>query len=1001
MGLTVKDVLVNALENLEKMGFKKFRNKLPEIEVKPNYRRIPRGKLEDKDWGDVADLIREYYKDVYGVEVTLEVLDKINEKKVAEELQKDMQKVNRFVRLNQVRESRCLAPKARPTMLHLSDTGEVVCSVTLDTFYPGYLHIEWRFGREKSTEVLSSQELYEESPDQTSFSVRSQVRISEDSLRSPESEVHVSWEHEYTNTRGQQTRSIRDQDFPWRPVVDDIQAPPCMYHSVPTVLQCHISGYYPDAVTVKWFKKNKRTLELCEETDDASIPKIKSTKNPDNTFSCTAQLMITPAVKSHQGAEYICQVEHPSLEKAVKKSAGAIKMLAKPQLEPIGKTLLDGMLVQFSLHLHSFYPKDMKVKWHRGDQEHRKGVKQGTKHTETFTEQEDSLFYMTSECCILGYGFTDPEYKLYVTWEHEAMEGPETKTLSVRDLPWSPCVDEIFVLRLEDQLRTCMMCCITGYFPDKLSVSWYKMENGVTSAVQDSEDIATKIEPHKRKNMTFGCTAVLHFTPDAKKDQGSEFICRVEHPSLEHPIERSSGPLHILRQANVSFIIRDIVGPPKLIDGEEATLYCTVDHCPENLSVTWLMRRDGRDQEIQTSQMSEEESLLDITYVIRSQWEGRQYVTSLSFIPHMERHKDVTFICRGVNNQHNDEMFHCETIYVKPRLSQPVMRSLFIYGEMKYLLNLENFYPKSIRITWTCGVGGSEDVISSTESLADNPDTTYSVSSEVRIPEDRHKDPGLTVQVTWEHESMESPESRELSIRDSGERGDSATWQQTITVQTQLQRAADNTYSCTARLPITPTLGTHQGEKYLCLVNHPDLKKPIEKTTGRLQVIGAEFHCWKRNIKMHNGFLALCGHIHTDYRWRLVVGEIQNPPLVHGVPAVLQCGIAGYFPDAIDLIWWRIVGQQLHLETDPNAYQSVTSMRAADNTYSYTASLPITPTLGEHQGAEYLCVVDHPTLEKPIERSTGRLQITGVENKLIEDFRELFEEISTFGDEVD
>ncbi|XP_066432896.1 uncharacterized protein [Eleutherodactylus coqui] len=548
MGLTVRDALVYALENLEKKAFKKFCNQLPEIEVKQNYRRIPRGKLEDKDWEDVADLIREYYKDVYGVEVTLEVLDKINEKKVAEELQEDLKKVNRFVRLNQVEELRCLDPKARPTMLHLSDTGEVVCSVTLDTFYPGYLHIEWKCGREKSTDVLSSQELYEESPDQTSFSVCSQVRIPEDSLRCPESAVHISWEHEYTNTREQQTRSIRDQDFPWRPVVDDIQAPPCIYHSVPAILQCHISGYYPDAVTVKWFRKNKRTLELCEETDDASIPKIKSTKNPDNTFSCTAQLMITPAVKSHQGAEYICQVEHPSLEKAIKKSTGGIKMLAKPQLEPIGKTLLDGMLVQFSLHLHSFYPKDMKVKWHRGEQEHRKGVKQGTRHAETFTEQEDSLFYMISECCILGDGFTDPEYKLYVTWEHEAMEGPETRTLSVRDLPWIPCVDEIFVLRLEDQLRTCMMCCITGYFPDKLSVSWYKMENGVTSAVQDSEDTASKIEPHKRKNMTFGCTAVLHFTPDVKKDQGSEFICRVEHPSLEHPIERSSGPLCILRQ---------------------------------------------------------------------------------------------------------------------------------------------------------------------------------------------------------------------------------------------------------------------------------------------------------------------------------------------------------------------------------------------------------------------------------------------------------------------
>ncbi|XP_066432889.1 uncharacterized protein [Eleutherodactylus coqui] len=701
MEVKVRDVLVNALENLEKKAFKKFCNQLPEIDIKQNYWRIPRGKLEDKDREYVADLIREYYKDVYGVELTLEVLDKINEKKVAEELQKDLQKVNRFVRLNQVVESRCLDPKARPMTLRLIDTGEVMCSVTLDTFYPGYLRMEWKCGREKSTDVLSSQELYEERPDQTSFSVRSQVKISEDSLRSPESEVHVSWEHEYTNTRGQQTRCIRDQDFPWRPVVDDIQAPPCMYHSVPAILQCHISGYYPDAVTVKWFRKDKRTLELCEETDDASIPKIKSTKNADNTFSCTAQLMITPAVKSHQGAEYICQVEHPSLAKAIKKSIAGIKML-----------------------------------------------------------------------------------------------------------------------------------------------------------------------------------------------------------------------------------VRHIEGPSKLIDGEEATLYYAVDHCPEDLSVMWLIRRDGRDQEIQTSQMKghEEESLLDTSYVIRSQREGRQYVTLMRFKPCMERHKDVTFICRCVNNQHNDEMFHCKTIYVKPRLSQPVMRSLFIPGEMKYLLNLEKFYPKSIRITWTCGVKGSKDVISSTESLADNPDGTYRVSSEVRIPEDRHKDPGFTVRVTWEHESMESPESRELSVRDSDYRWrpvvgeiqiprllhsvlkcdisgyfpDAITviWQRHVGPQIYEEhdpavnqsvtsiRAADNTYSCTVSQPITPTLVEHQGAEYICIVDHPALEKPIERSTGRLQV--------------------------NDYRWRPVVGEIQIPRLVHGIPAVLQCDISMYFQEAIAVKWQRSAGCKIY-----------------------------------------------------------------------------------------
>ncbi|KAM4024175.1 uncharacterized protein ACNLHF_025122 isoform 1-T20 [Anomaloglossus baeobatrachus] len=549
MGLTVRDALVYALENLEKMGFKKFRKQLHEIEVKENYRRIPRGKLEDKDWGDVADLIREYYKDVYGVEVTLEVLDKINEKKVAEEMLEDLKKVNRFVRLNQLEELTCLPPEARPITLSLSDTGEMIFSVALETFYPGYLHIEWKCGKEKSPDVLSSQEVYTESLDSRSFSVCSEVRISPDSLRSPESTVHVSWEHEYTNTKGQQMFSITDQGFLWRPVMDDIQTPLYIYHDDPVVLQCHISGYYPDNVMVKWFRKHKKTLDLCEDSDNISIPKIRSSRNPDHTYSCTARLMMTPSVENHLGAEYVCHVEHPSLEKAITKSSGGMKILAKPQLESITKALDDHMLVQFTMLLTKFYPKDIKVKWHRGETQPRKGVQQMTRHTETLTEREDSLYDVTSVCGISGYCFADPQYKIYVTWQHESMDGPETRVLSARDLPWSPHVEDLFVLRLEHDFRTMMMCRITGFYPDRVTVSWYRKENGKVSAIQDSDVFNTVIEPHERKGKKmYGCTAVLHFTPDATKDQGSEIICKVEHPSLEHPIEKSTGPLRILRE---------------------------------------------------------------------------------------------------------------------------------------------------------------------------------------------------------------------------------------------------------------------------------------------------------------------------------------------------------------------------------------------------------------------------------------------------------------------
>ncbi|XP_044160547.1 apoptosis-associated speck-like protein containing a CARD [Bufo gargarizans] len=94
MGKTVRDVLVQALENLEKKSFKKFKNKLNDWEIKEGFSRIPKGKLEEADPEDVADLIRRYYKDFYGIEVSLAVLEAIEEKTEAEELRNGVKTVN-------------------------------------------------------------------------------------------------------------------------------------------------------------------------------------------------------------------------------------------------------------------------------------------------------------------------------------------------------------------------------------------------------------------------------------------------------------------------------------------------------------------------------------------------------------------------------------------------------------------------------------------------------------------------------------------------------------------------------------------------------------------------------------------------------------------------------------------------------------------------------------------------------------------------------------------
>ncbi|XP_018424885.1 PREDICTED: Ig mu heavy chain disease protein-like [Nanorana parkeri] len=422
----------------------------------------------------------------------------------------------------------------------LCDSGEVRYSLTLEGFYPGYLHFKWTCGETEDTDIISSQEHYTDN--NNLFTVCSEVIIPQTDLTCSGSTVNVHWEHEYTDSTGREKMCIRDSDFPWRPAVEEVQVPR-LFHDTLVTLQCDISGYYPDAVSVTWLRKNKENQEICE--DSASIPQTSSHKTTDNTYSCTARLTITPTLRVHQGAEYICRVQHPSLQKAIEKSTGRLNMIGRPQMDPIQMTLVDNMFIQFCLTLKRFYPKDFKIKWYREERQPREGVRQGTKHTETITEDDDLTFCVTSECQVWGSSFADPQYKLYVTWEHASLDGPETRTLSVRDFPWSPMLGKINVPTLEDNQKSALRCHITGYFPNVITVAWFKRERGKVSAAPVSSNMAAEILPHKDIKALFACTAILYFTPTIEEDQGSEFICRVEHPSLEQPREISTGPLEI------------------------------------------------------------------------------------------------------------------------------------------------------------------------------------------------------------------------------------------------------------------------------------------------------------------------------------------------------------------------------------------------------------------------------------------------------------------------
>lgn len=94
--MTVRDALLIAMEDLDDRSFRKFCDKIRDWDIEEGYGKIRRGIISKAGPDDVVDLIRSHYTESYGPELTFDVLNAIDEKKVALELQENLEKVKGF-----------------------------------------------------------------------------------------------------------------------------------------------------------------------------------------------------------------------------------------------------------------------------------------------------------------------------------------------------------------------------------------------------------------------------------------------------------------------------------------------------------------------------------------------------------------------------------------------------------------------------------------------------------------------------------------------------------------------------------------------------------------------------------------------------------------------------------------------------------------------------------------------------------------------------------------
>ncbi|XP_063789092.1 uncharacterized protein LOC134944447 [Pseudophryne corroboree] len=675
----------------------------------------------------------------------------------------------------------------------------------------------------------------------------------------------------------------------------------------------------------------EKDLLYCSDHTDYTVRTDRSQSPEDNLYNAVTALRFKHTESKLKDIAATCTFSCDG--RSEEKSWNYSWTLKKPEISaPIQLSLCDSGDVLSSVALEKFYPRDIRITWSCGVGHYQE---LGTA-TDRIIKHTDNTYNAGSDCRVPGHLFRDPGFRVRVTWRHESMDEAESREVCVTDLPWRPVMDDIIKPPLVQGTEAKLQCRILGYYPGDLGVTWMRREAGKQDLYEVSPSDRYKIpvmEITQEPDKTYTCTASLIVAVSAVTEHGSEFICRVTHPTLVTPLEKRTGELRVtgIPTVNVTYVGK--------------TLIAEILHfSPKDITVTWSrIKKDkhlyenypkGVENNIHDNNdntytcISKKETPNDKTYKVTVEHETLKHPIEKIIV----REKGKFYLNDNENRRtplpespHQEENAHCNegnevstekalepsmtseetqplqdnkdgkkagkkqekkqkqsNKKMKPQLPAPIQLSLCDSGDVLCSVTLEKFYPRDIRITWSCGVGHYQELGTATDRIIKHTDYTFNAGSDCRVSGHLFRDPGFRVRVTWRHESMDGAESREVSV--------------------------------------------------------------------------------------------------TDLPWLPVMDDIIKPPLVQGTEAKLQCRIWGYYPGDLGVTWMRReAGKQELYEVSPSDRYKIPVMEITqepDKTYTCTASLIVAVSAVTEHGSEFICRVTHPTLVTPLEKRTGEIRVT-------------------------
>ncbi|XP_035001791.2 LOW QUALITY PROTEIN: uncharacterized protein si:ch211-180a12.2 [Hippoglossus stenolepis] len=325
-----------------------------------------------------------------------------------------------------------------------------------------------------------------------------------------------------------------------------------------------IEGRRVDRVQTAWFL-NDTPISDTSFTASEKGPLLPSrgemvyyklhTEGPLHSSGSGSQQLISamtfiPQISIHKSAVFKCQVSYIGKDKiVVERVSEKFTILfnnplntcknipgCRVFLEAHPSHLCPADVISMTVRATHFHPDVITFRWFCQGGELSPVASQASSSPRPNSE---GFFSAYSQCKLPQSELEKGGTKVWVSVHHIALKQPVTR--ETRGFMKRPCVSEIFSSTSSPDQTSTVGCEITNFYPPNIAVTWLKLREGEQDdreeEVIDGGELWGPFQTHPR---IYRATAVLkrRATSQEKKERRGGIMCRVEHCSLQEPIER-------------------------------------------------------------------------------------------------------------------------------------------------------------------------------------------------------------------------------------------------------------------------------------------------------------------------------------------------------------------------------------------------------------------------------------------------------------------------------